>query len=106
MGEAAGWEAAIVDHHRAVLSALASKVVNGRHVSAADDEVGGSTFSYDLWPGHPKEREVRQLLATMRRQLISLWDEVDQHNKRDASEVTYKVTVYCGQSLLEEENRA
>ena len=40
LGEAAGWEAAIVDHHRAVTNALAAKVVGGRHVSAAADEVG------------------------------------------------------------------
>jgi hypothetical protein len=104
VGEAAGWEAAIVDHHRAVLNALAAKVTNGRHVSAADDEVGGTTITYDLWPGHPREREVRQLLAEMRKRIIPLWDEVTEYNRDHASEITCQVTFYCGQYLVEEED--
>jgi len=103
VGQAAGWEAAIIDHHRAVLSALAAKVVSGRHVSAAADEVGGTTVCFDLWPGHPREPEVRQLLAATRRQVLPLWDEVAEYNRLHRPEVTYKVTFYCGQYLVEEE---
>jgi hypothetical protein len=103
VGQAAGWEAAIVDHHRAVLSALAAKVVSGKHVSAADDEVGGTTITYDLWPGHPREREVLQLLATTRDRVIPLWDEITAYNEDRASDITYQVTFYCGQYRVEEE---
>jgi len=106
VGQAAGWEAAIVDHHQAVLNALAAKVVSGKHVSAADDEVGGTTITYDLWPGHPREREVRQLLADMRKRVIPLWDEITEYNENRASEITYQVTFYCGQYLMEEEDGA
>jgi hypothetical protein len=103
VGEAAGWEAAVIDHHRAVLSALAAKVVSGKHVSAAADEVGGTTWSFDLWPGHPKEQEVRQLLASLRRQVVPLWNEVAAYNQENRPEHTYKVTAYCGQYLVSDE---
>jgi hypothetical protein len=105
VGEAAGWEAAVVDHHRAVLCALGAKVVRGRHVSAADDTVGGTTLSYDVWPGHPKEQEVRSLLAGTRKRLIALWDEVEKYNQTHKSEAAYRVTFYCGQYLREEEDK-
>ena len=104
IGESAGWEAAVIDHHRAVLGALAAKLVSGKHVSAAADEVGGTTWSFDLWPGHPKEQEVRRLLASLRGQVVPLWEEVAAYNREHRPAHTYKVTVYCGQYLVEEEN--
>ena len=106
VGQAAGWEAAIVDHHRAVASALAAKVVSGKHTSAAEDEVGGTTLTFDLWPGHPRERDVRKLLATTREQVIPLWNEITEYNQDRLSEITYQVTFYCGQYLVEEEDGA
>lgn len=100
VGESAGWEAAVIDHHRAVLNALAAKAVNGRHVSAADDTVGGATLSYDVWPGHPKEREVLELLAATRKRLITLWNEVEEYNRVHGLRTPYQVTFYCGQYLI------
>jgi len=105
VGDTAGWEAAVIDHHRAVLNALAAKIQNGRHGSAADDEVGGTTVSYDLWPGHPKEREVRELLAGTRRRLAELWHEVEDLNRDQASNEGYRITFYCGQYRLEDERK-
>ena len=106
VGEAAGWEAAIVDHHRAVLNALAAKIVGGKHVSSQQDEVGGMTLSFDLWPGHPREREVRQLLATVRQQILPLWDELAAYNRAHRPTEIYRVTFYCGQYLVTEEDGA
>jgi hypothetical protein len=103
-GQAAGWEAAIVDHHRAVLNALAAKVVSGRHVAAANDEVGGTTLAFDLWPGHPHESEVRKLLATVRGQIWPLWERVAAYNQANRPDATYKVTFYCGQHLAEDDD--
>lgn len=103
VGEAAGWEAAVIDHHRAVLNALAAKVVSGKHTSAAADEVGGTTWSFDLWPGHPREREVRKLLSSLRAQVVPLWDEVAAYNREHRPAHTYSVSVYCGQYLVEDE---
>lgn len=103
LGEAAGWEAAVIDHHRAVLNALAAKVVSGRHVSAAADEVGGSTLSFSLRPGHPWEGEVRELLATIRQQVVPLWEKVAAYNRDHRPQNTYEVTFYFGQYLVEED---
>jgi hypothetical protein len=103
IGESAGWEAAIVDHHRAVLNALAAKVVSGRHVARATDEVGGTTLAFDLWPGHPHEQEVRQLLAHVRHDVLPLWEKVSEYNRVHRPDETYKVTFYCGQYLVDED---
>lgn len=103
VGESAGWEASVIDHHRAVLTALAAKLVSGPHRSAAQDEVGGTTLSFDLWSGHPLEDEVRQLLADTRKRVIKLWEAVEGHNSMNAHKVEFNVTYYCGQYLKSEE---
>jgi hypothetical protein len=100
VGEAAGWEAAVVDHHRAVLNALAAKITGGTHVSARNDEVGGTTLTFDLWPGHPREAEVRQLLQATRNRVIPLWDEVTEYNREHAEDGAYQLTFYFGQYLM------
>lgn len=97
VGEAAGWEVALIDHHQAVLDALAAKVVDGPHSSRAHDEVGGTTLRFDLWPGHPHDQEVRELLAEVRERIISLWGAVEEHNRLHPHPTTHQVTFYCGQ---------
>jgi hypothetical protein len=103
LGQAAGWEAAVIDHHRTVLNALAAKITSGNRTSAKRDEVGGTTLSFDLWPGHPHEAEVRALLAATRASTIPVWDKVIEHNKAHKGAGTYQVHFYCGQYVLEEE---
>lgn len=103
LGESAGWEAAVIDHHRTVLNALASKIQSGTLSAERRDEVGGTTLSFDLWPGHPKEAEVRRLLATTRGQVIPLWEQVTEHNRTHSGEDSYQVHFYCGQYVLEEQ---
>jgi len=106
VGEAAGFEAAVIDHHRAVLNALAAKIVGGVHASARNDEVGGTTLTFDLWPGHPLEAEVRGLLQATRDRAIPLWDKVTDYNREHAREGAYQVNFYFGQYLLGEEDEA
>lgn len=104
LGEAAGWEAAVIDHHRAVLNALVAKITGGTRVSASNDEVGGTTLTFELWPGHPREAEVRALLAKTRAQVIGLWEEVAEHNRQQPEQETYQVHFYCGQYVVTEED--
>jgi len=106
VGEAAGFEAAVIDHHRAVLNALAAKITGGTLASARNDEVGGTTLTFDLWPGHPEEQEVRRLLQETRDRAIPLWDKVTEYNREHAEEGAYQVTFYFGQYLLGEEDEA
>lgn len=103
VGESVGWEAAVVDHHRAVLNALAAKITAGHRASTPSDEVGGTTLTFDLWPGHPKEREVRKLLSTARAAFIPLWDEVTEYNRTAKGQDEYQVHFYCGQYVVQEE---
>lgn len=103
VGGAAGWEAAVADHHRAVLNAIAAKLSRRTRTSTSADEVGGTTLTFDLWPGHPREQEVRGLLSGARAQLLPLWEEVEAYNRDHAGPETYQVHYYCGQYLVEEE---
>ncbi len=101
VGETAGWEASVVDHHRAVLTAIAAKL-SGR-TSAAADEVGGTTLTFDLWPGHPREQEVRALLRSTRETIVPLWEQVEDYNREQPDQESYQVHFYCGQNVVEEE---
>jgi hypothetical protein len=99
IGEAAGWEAAIVDHHRVVLNTIAAKLTSGGRSSVASDEVGAITLTFDLWPGHPREREVRQLVAQTRALALPLWEEVNASSKNEQHAGAYQVHFYFGQDV-------
>jgi hypothetical protein len=105
LGNEAGWEAAVIDHHRALVSALAAKIRAGKLRSARSDEIGGSTFTFELTPAHPFEAEIRGLLARFRREMAELWDRVCAHNAgAPKTEEGYRATFYFGQYLELEEN--
>jgi len=104
VGESAGWEAAVVDHHRQVLNAIAAKITNGTRSSTPQDEVGGTTLTFDLWPGHENEQEVRKLLAETRSRILPLWDKVTDHNKENHGDNGYQVHFYCGQYVVTEDD--
>lgn len=106
VGENAGWEAAVIDHHGAVLNAIAAKLASRAHTSAAADEVGGTTLTFDLWPGHPREQEVRGLLRETRARVLPLWEEIEAYNREHPGRETYQVHLYCGQYLVVEEEQA
>jgi hypothetical protein len=101
LGSQAGWEAAIVDHYRALVSALIAKLAAGARSASAADEIGGSTFTFHIWPGHPCEERTRCLLSSMRTELSELWDEVNRQPDRNgqSDDRSYRVTFYCGQYL-------
>jgi hypothetical protein len=103
IGDDAGYEAALLDHHQAVLNALAAKISSGARASAEGDVTGGSTFSFELWPGHPEEARVRGLLAAVRSEVSSLWERVSAHNTgaRGPERSSYNVTFYFGQWVRE-----
>lgn len=103
LGEDAGWEAALLDHYQAVVAAVCQKLRNGSTRSLPADQVGGSTFSFDVWPGHPLEERVTGLLASHRRDLGRLWDEVTAHNARGKPARFSKVTFYLGQFVKTDE---
>jgi hypothetical protein len=103
LGAAVGFEAAVLDHFRAVATALAAKLRGGARRSAKDDVVGGSTFTFELAPGHPLEGEVRGTLARVRQELVALWERVAEENRRKpVGDEAYRVTSYVGQHVEED----
>ncbi len=105
VGDRAGWEAALIDHHQTVLNAMAAKVTAGSHSSAQRDETGGATYGFELWPGHPEEATVRGLLARFRAEVAQLWERVSEHNARakQAESKRYHVSFYLGQHSKQED---
>ena len=101
IGSEQGWEAAIVDHFRAVSVAIATKVREGLGGAKASDRVGGSTFTFTVTPGHPHETEVYELLRKTRIATQALWDRVAAHNEEHVPdpERRTRVSFYFGQAL-------
>jgi hypothetical protein len=102
----AGWEAAFFDHFQAVVSTLAARL---RQVGTdPDDWVGGGTFTFEVWRGHPMFHEAVALLSETRSRARALRERIRDHNARHSppEQDPVRVTFYVGQSLtgLEEEN--
>ncbi len=103
LGSEQGWEAAILDHFRAVALAIGTKVRSGTGGSNESDRVGGSTFTFNLVRGHPFEAAVYDLLGRMRRDVQELWDRSSRYNEEHPlnPEDAFKVTFYLGQTVEE-----
>ncbi len=91
----AGWEASMFDHFQAVVRTLCARL-RGEGSSAS---TGGSTYSFDVWPGHPLEAQVKNTLRRLRAELGELWERVEAHNRTGTLPAEYEqITVYAGQS--------
>jgi hypothetical protein len=101
LGAEQGWEAAVVDHFRAVAVAIATKVRDGLAGAKASDRVGGSTFTFTVTPGHPFEAEVYEQLRKVRLSAQSLWDKVAAYNEDHPPdpEQSTRVSFYVGQAV-------
>jgi predicted transcriptional regulator len=100
VGTSEGWEAAVLDHFQAVVSAICVKLRLGTSRSSEGDAVGGSTYTLDVWPGHPFEAEARSTLSRLRALVSELRSRIDDHNQtheRPAESGDREVTVYVGQ---------
>jgi hypothetical protein len=97
--EPGGWEAAVWDHYQAVVQTITAKLA--RETSASQgDTVGGSTYTFVVWPGHPLEQEVLSQLRAYRTQQSGLRARVDAYNAEHGipAERT-EVVVYGGQCV-------
>jgi hypothetical protein len=105
LGAAAGWEAAVFDHVQAVVQTVCQRVQQATAAEgapAAGEPIGGSTYSFDVWAGHPLEAEVKRQLDQLRERLGELRRRVDEHNRTAGLPAAYQqVVTYLGQCLIE-----
>jgi len=101
VGAPEGWEAAILDHFRAVATAIGRKAQAGGGASTGDD-VGGSTLSFTIHGEHPHAAAVKALFSSTRQEAFALWDKVAAYNSAHPPPAgSTRVTFYVGQMLTE-----
>lgn len=104
LGSAVGWEAAVLDHYKAVVRTILIRL-SQQQASSLEDSAGGSTYTIDIWPGHPMEEEVRGSLKQVRSNLSGLRQRVADYNEsQDRPEHYSRVVFYTGQSLINEQD--
>jgi hypothetical protein len=98
-----GWEAAVFDHYQALVGALVAKLSLGARGANLRDVIGGSTYGFEIWPGHPHYAEVRGLLQEYRQRAGELRDRVGVYNQTTpAPERRERVVSYFGQNILDD----
>ncbi|HTV24366.1 MAG TPA: helix-turn-helix domain-containing protein, partial [Polyangiaceae bacterium] len=96
-----GWEAAVFDHYQALVIALCTKLRLGQTHAAPTDTVGGSTFGFEVWPGHPEYENVLGFLRSLRAQGSELRRKVAAHNDaHPAPAEKTRVVAYMGQAVI------
>jgi hypothetical protein len=103
LGDTQGWEIAVLDHYQAMASAICRKLNERAAGASFGDKVGGSTWSLDVWDGHPLYEEAAGTLGRVRQELESLRDRIDAHNaSHTATAARERVIFYAGQNLRSE----
>jgi len=104
VGASSGWEAAVFDHFHAVVRTICAKLRKTTE-SSARDRIGGSTYSFEVWEGHPLAEEVLDSLRRFREAHSALRERVRAHNEghpKPAARVG--VVVYGGQTIWDVED--
>ena len=99
----AGWEAAVYDLFHALVRTIIAKLGLSND-SSAHEVVGGSTYSFAIWRGHPLEQEVLASLKRFRAEQSALRARVDEYNAHhEPPKDQLNVTTYAGQTVVEED---
>jgi hypothetical protein len=103
LGSPVGFEAAVLDHFRAVVTTLAARLRAGASATSATDRVGGSTYTFAIWPGHPLEEEAHSTLGSLRARIGDLRRRVEAYNALHERPEDYeKMVLYFGQAAIRE----
>ncbi|MBN1656169.1 MAG: hypothetical protein JXA30_20540 [Deltaproteobacteria bacterium] len=104
LGSPVGWEAAVFDHIRALVQTVCQRLRLSSVQTSESDVIGGSTYGFDVWPGHPMEEEVKGQLREIRRRCTDLRQRVDAYNRENGRPENFQqVVLYAGQNLIEQE---
>jgi hypothetical protein len=105
LGSPRGWEAAIFDHYQAMVQTVLCRLREDRATSNVADQVGGSTYTLDIWPGHDLEKKAITTLKRLRTMLVELREEVEAYNAEHERPDKYtQVVLYVGQCLIPQES--
>jgi hypothetical protein len=105
LGAPAGWEAAVFDHFKAMVTTILGRLRENDMTPALADRTGGSTYTIDVWDSHPLAEEVYGTLARIRTSLSDLRARVDEFNREHPIPESHKrVVVYAGQSVIQEDH--
>lgn len=110
LGDQAGFEAAVFDHFQALVKTICCRLRNEAPPLTlpsglgARDVVGGSTYTFDIWDGHPLAQEVLVVLREMRERLGELRHRVEAHNADSGVPPSFvQVVIYGGQCLISQD---
>ena len=104
LGSEVGWEAAIFDHFQAMVKTILCRLREDRTTPSLADRIGGSTYTLDVWPGHPLEERAYETLGRLRAALVELRQEVEAHNAKHPTPEAYRqVVLYVGQCVIQQE---
>jgi hypothetical protein len=99
-----GWEGAVFDHFQAVVKTICGRL---RGESPSGVAIGGSTYSFDVWPGHPFESNVLGLLGELRDRTSTLRSQVRAYNEAHTRPSEYShVTFYGGECITAEDQES
>lgn len=105
LGSTAGWEAAVFDHFKALVATVIRRLPDKSNAPTLTDCVGGSTYTINVWQGHPMAEEVYGTLKRFREELGAMRDRASKMNQASGFPESYdRVVVYVGQCLIGEGN--
>jgi hypothetical protein len=100
----AGWESSVLDHFTALVQTIMRKLSVDQRAKR-NDEIGGSTYHFELWRGHPFESEVLGELTRFRERMSALRSKLDDYNRaQQAEQPKLRVVAYYGQSTVEDDD--
>ncbi len=101
LGSAVGWEAAVFDHFKALVNTVTQRVGGDRSSATLADRVGGSTYTVDVWPGHPHAEEAYRTLGELRQKVGDLRKKIEEYNaEHEMPDAFTQVVLYVGQCLI------
>jgi hypothetical protein len=103
LGQASGWEASVFDHYQAVVTAICAKLAAGSARSQRGEHIGGSTYSFEVWPGHPHHERALSLLQELRDRAAKLRADVDELNRglQRPPRGVQRIVSYVGQNVID-----
>jgi len=104
LGASIGWEAAVFDHFKALVTTVMQRARAAETSAQPTATIGGSTYTIDVADGHPLAEEVYGTLARLRAELSDLRARVQQYGADNVPAGAYtRAVIYIGQSLTHEE---